>query len=125
MIFSDCDPLTGACRGCLRHTTGPRCESCAPGFYGNALLPGNCTRKHNGVLDAPEDRLCATVTRLPSLHGQILLCGQLHGQTLSLPCKARLQGGGQTGPRGLDQIMGKAVGSKGLGLEGLEWGTAQ
>ncbi|XP_073931172.1 laminin subunit alpha-5 isoform X2 [Castor canadensis] len=44
MIFSDCDPLTGVCRGCLRHTTGPRCESCAPGFYGNALLPGNCTR---------------------------------------------------------------------------------
>lgn len=44
MLFSDCDPLTGACRGCLRHTTGPRCESCAPGFYGNALLPGNCTR---------------------------------------------------------------------------------
>ncbi|KAM5246653.1 laminin subunit alpha-5 [Ctenodactylus gundi] len=44
MIFSDCDPLTGACRGCLRHTTGPHCESCAPGFYGNALLPGNCTR---------------------------------------------------------------------------------
>uniref|UniRef100_A0A8C6QSK2 Laminin, alpha 5 n=1 Tax=Nannospalax galili TaxID=1026970 RepID=A0A8C6QSK2_NANGA len=44
MIFSDCDPLTGACRGCLRHTTGPHCESCAAGFYGNALLPGNCTR---------------------------------------------------------------------------------
>ncbi|MXQ85102.1 hypothetical protein E5288_WYG004112 [Bos mutus] len=44
MLFSDCDPLTGTCRGCLRHTTGPRCESCAPGFYGNALLPGNCTR---------------------------------------------------------------------------------
>ncbi|XP_007952908.2 laminin subunit alpha-5 [Orycteropus afer afer] len=44
MLFSDCDPLTGACRGCLRHTTGPRCETCAPGFYGNALLPGNCSR---------------------------------------------------------------------------------
>ncbi|XP_044604120.2 laminin subunit alpha-5 [Equus asinus] len=44
MLFSDCDPLTGTCRSCLRHTTGPRCESCAPGFYGNALLPGNCTR---------------------------------------------------------------------------------
>ncbi|XP_012628358.3 laminin subunit alpha-5 [Microcebus murinus] len=44
LLFSDCDPLTGACRGCMRHTTGPRCESCAPGFYGNALLPGNCTR---------------------------------------------------------------------------------
>lgn len=48
MLFSDCDPLTGACRGCLRHTTGPRCESCAPGFYGNALLPGNCTRRQGG-----------------------------------------------------------------------------
>lgn len=45
MLFSDCDPLTGTCRGCLRHTTGPRCEACAPGFYGNALLPGNCTRR--------------------------------------------------------------------------------
>uniref|UniRef100_A0A8C5KKY7 Laminin, alpha 5 n=1 Tax=Jaculus jaculus TaxID=51337 RepID=A0A8C5KKY7_JACJA len=40
MIFNDCDPLTGACRGCMRHTTGPHCESCAPGFYGNALLLG-------------------------------------------------------------------------------------
>lgn len=44
LLFSDCDPLTGACRGCLRHTAGPRCESCAPGFYGDALVPGNCTR---------------------------------------------------------------------------------
>ncbi|KAM7125584.1 laminin subunit alpha-5 [Molossus nigricans] len=44
MLFSDCDPLTGACRSCLRHTAGPHCETCAPGFYGNALLPGNCTR---------------------------------------------------------------------------------
>ncbi|ELK25850.1 Laminin subunit alpha-5 [Myotis davidii] len=44
MIFKDCDPLTGACHSCLRHTTGPHCETCAPGFYGNALLPGNCTR---------------------------------------------------------------------------------
>ncbi|XP_058143271.1 laminin subunit alpha-5 isoform X3 [Dasypus novemcinctus] len=44
LLFSDCDPLTGACRSCLRHTAGPRCEACAPGFYGDALLPGNCTR---------------------------------------------------------------------------------
>ncbi|XP_076973275.1 laminin subunit alpha-5 [Tamandua tetradactyla] len=44
LLFSDCDPLTGICRSCLHHTTGPRCESCAPGFHGNALLPGNCTR---------------------------------------------------------------------------------
>lgn len=60
MLFSDCDPLTGTCRGCLRHTTGPRCESCAPGFYGNALLPGNCTRKWGGQGQgvSPPSRLC-------------------------------------------------------------------
>lgn len=52
LLFSDCDPLTGACRGCLRHTTGPRCETCAPGFYGNALLPGNCTRRPAGRVGA-------------------------------------------------------------------------
>lgn len=50
LLFSDCDPLTGACRGCQHHTTGPRCQTCAPGFYGNALLPGNCTRRQ-GVLE--------------------------------------------------------------------------
>ncbi|XP_049633449.1 laminin subunit alpha-5 [Suncus etruscus] len=44
MLFSDCDPLTGACLSCQHHTAGPRCQTCAPGFYGNALLPGNCTR---------------------------------------------------------------------------------
>ncbi|XP_035865899.1 laminin subunit alpha-5 isoform X3 [Phyllostomus discolor] len=44
LLFNDCDPLTGACRTCLHHTAGPHCETCAPGFYGNALLPGNCTR---------------------------------------------------------------------------------
>ncbi|KAF3817470.1 hypothetical protein GH733_012761 [Mirounga leonina] len=49
LLFSDCDPLTGACRSCLRHTAGPRCESCAPGFYGNALVPGNCTRRRGAA----------------------------------------------------------------------------
>ncbi|KAM9590306.1 LOW QUALITY PROTEIN: laminin subunit alpha-5 [Trichechus inunguis] len=44
MLFSDCDPLTGVCRGCMSPTAGPHCETCAPGYYGNALLPGNCTR---------------------------------------------------------------------------------
>lgn len=49
LLFNDCDPLTGACRTCLHHTAGPHCETCAPGFYGNALLPGNCTRRSPGL----------------------------------------------------------------------------
>ncbi|XP_051832660.1 laminin subunit alpha-5 [Antechinus flavipes] len=44
MLFSHCDPLTGVCLGCMYHTAGPHCESCAPGYYGNALLPKNCTK---------------------------------------------------------------------------------
>lgn len=86
MIFSDCDPLTGTCRGCLRHTTGPRCESCAPGFYGNALLPGNCTRKHRvGSWVHPENRLYTGVSRPRlQLHGLPRLCG--------VPFRVGLQG---------------------------------
>ena len=49
LLFNDCDPLTGACRTCLHNTAGPHCETCAPGFDGNALLPGNCTRRSLGV----------------------------------------------------------------------------
>ncbi|XP_044311344.1 laminin subunit alpha-5 isoform X3 [Varanus komodoensis] len=43
MLFSDCDSLTGICTGCMHNTAGPRCEVCAPGFYGDAVLAKNCT----------------------------------------------------------------------------------
>lgn len=43
MLFSDCDPLTGACSGCMHHTAGPRCELCAPGYHGDAVEAKNCT----------------------------------------------------------------------------------
>lgn len=43
MLFSDCDPLTGFCSGCMYNTAGPRCELCAPGFYGDAVVAKNCT----------------------------------------------------------------------------------
>ncbi|KPP69005.1 hypothetical protein Z043_112271 [Scleropages formosus] len=36
-----CDPVTGTCLRCLHHTYGSACESCEPGYYGNALAH-NC-----------------------------------------------------------------------------------
>uniref|UniRef100_A0A7E4VA92 Laminin EGF-like domain-containing protein n=1 Tax=Panagrellus redivivus TaxID=6233 RepID=A0A7E4VA92_PANRE len=36
----ECDPFSGACLNCKHNTTGPRCEQCLPGHYGNPLLGG-------------------------------------------------------------------------------------
>lgn len=46
MLFSDCHPVTGECHGCMYNTAGPHCETCAPGFYGDAITAKNCTRKN-------------------------------------------------------------------------------
>ncbi|PKU36259.1 laminin subunit alpha-5 [Limosa lapponica baueri] len=46
MLFSSCDSLTGACTGCMHHTAGARCEVCAPGYYGDAVVAKNCTKCH-------------------------------------------------------------------------------
>ncbi|KAJ8381669.1 hypothetical protein SKAU_G00024470 [Synaphobranchus kaupii] len=32
-----CDSETGECLRCLNNTTGPQCQSCKPGYYGDAL----------------------------------------------------------------------------------------
>lgn len=45
MLFTDCHPLTGHCLSCMHNTAGPRCESCAPGYYGDAINAKNCTRE--------------------------------------------------------------------------------
>lgn len=33
-----CNSLTGECLHCLHGTTGPQCQDCKPGYYGNALV---------------------------------------------------------------------------------------
>ena len=39
-----CDTLTGLCLSCQHDTTGDRCETCTPGFYGDATVgtPSDC-----------------------------------------------------------------------------------
>uniref|UniRef100_A0A8C3AX25 Laminin subunit alpha-2 n=1 Tax=Cyclopterus lumpus TaxID=8103 RepID=A0A8C3AX25_CYCLU len=41
---SQCHELTGHCLDCSHHTTGPHCDSCLPGYYGNATRgsPADC-----------------------------------------------------------------------------------
>uniref|UniRef100_A0A8C6UB52 Laminin subunit alpha 2 n=1 Tax=Neogobius melanostomus TaxID=47308 RepID=A0A8C6UB52_9GOBI len=41
---SQCDEVTGHCLGCLDLTTGPFCDTCLPGYYGNATWgsPTDC-----------------------------------------------------------------------------------
>uniref|UniRef100_UPI0037E9B905 laminin subunit alpha-5 n=1 Tax=Semicossyphus pulcher TaxID=241346 RepID=UPI0037E9B905 len=44
MLFTDCHPLTGECLSCMHNTAGPHCDTCAPGFYGDAIGAKNCTK---------------------------------------------------------------------------------
>ncbi|XP_034550802.1 laminin subunit alpha-5 [Notolabrus celidotus] len=44
MLFTDCHPLTGECLSCMHDTTGPHCDICAAGYYGDAINAKNCTK---------------------------------------------------------------------------------
>ncbi|XP_053562862.1 laminin subunit alpha-5 isoform X2 [Bombina bombina] len=44
MLFSDCEPLSGMCSGCMFNSAGPHCDACAPGYYGDAVVAKNCTK---------------------------------------------------------------------------------
>ncbi|XP_074521304.1 laminin subunit beta-4 [Halichoeres trimaculatus] len=57
-----CDRLTGECLRCLHNTTGPRCNTCKPGYYGNALDQGckecSCDRRGTLVVECPLGSPC-------------------------------------------------------------------
>ncbi|XP_070781481.1 laminin subunit alpha-2 [Enoplosus armatus] len=41
---TQCHEITGQCLDCSHHTTGPHCDTCLPGYYGNATRgsPADC-----------------------------------------------------------------------------------
>ena len=46
-IPGSCDNVTGICLVCTNNTAGDRCERCADGFYGDAIVAKNCTGEYN------------------------------------------------------------------------------
>ncbi|XP_040894125.1 laminin subunit beta-4 [Toxotes jaculatrix] len=57
-----CDGLTGECLRCLHNTMGPNCQSCRPGYYGNALVQDckecSCDRRGTEVTKCPLGSPC-------------------------------------------------------------------
>ncbi|XP_069572970.1 laminin subunit beta-4 isoform X2 [Brachyistius frenatus] len=74
-----CDGTTGECLRCLHNTTGPRCQNCKPGYYGNAL-DHNCK-------ECSCDRRGTQVTQCPL--GSPCFCDPRTGQC---PCRTGVTG---------------------------------
>ncbi|XP_058502469.1 laminin subunit beta-4 isoform X2 [Solea solea] len=57
-----CDTLTGECLRCLHNTMGTSCQSCKPGYYGNALVQDckecSCDRRGTKVIHCPLGSSC-------------------------------------------------------------------
>uniref|UniRef100_UPI003AAF4A91 laminin subunit beta-4 n=1 Tax=Centroberyx gerrardi TaxID=166262 RepID=UPI003AAF4A91 len=62
-----CDGVTGQCLRCLHNTQGPRCQSCKPGYYGDALAQDckecSCDRRGTEVTQCPLGSPCFCDTR--------------------------------------------------------------
>uniref|UniRef100_A0AAR2JSM0 Laminin subunit beta 4 n=1 Tax=Pygocentrus nattereri TaxID=42514 RepID=A0AAR2JSM0_PYGNA len=74
-----CDAVTGECLRCLHNTHGPNCQTCRPGYYGNALL--------RDCRECVCDQLGTELTRCP-LDGPCF-CDAVTGQC---PCRAGVVG---------------------------------
>uniref|UniRef100_A0A3Q2TNH0 Laminin subunit beta-4-like n=1 Tax=Fundulus heteroclitus TaxID=8078 RepID=A0A3Q2TNH0_FUNHE len=57
-----CDGTTGECLRCLHHTTGPQCQFCTPGYFGNALQHNckecSCDRRGTEATLCPLESPC-------------------------------------------------------------------
>ncbi|XP_051546192.1 laminin subunit beta-4 isoform X1 [Myxocyprinus asiaticus] len=74
-----CNAVTGECLRCLHNTEGARCQSCKPGYYGNALAQDckECSCDQRGT----------EVTKCPA--GSPCFCDQETGQC---PCRTGVKG---------------------------------
>ncbi|KAK2842855.1 hypothetical protein Q5P01_013055 [Channa striata] len=74
-----CDELTGECLCCNHHTMGSRCQTCEPGYYGNALdhdcKECSCDQRGTEVAQCPLGSPC--------------LCDPITGQC---PCRRGVRG---------------------------------
>ncbi|XP_063063630.1 laminin subunit alpha-1 [Engraulis encrasicolus] len=67
-----CDPSSGECLKCVRHTAGPSCERCADGYFGDAVDARNC-------------QACGC-------HGNGSLSSVCHGVTGQCACRDHVEG---------------------------------
>ncbi|GFY79495.1 laminin subunit gamma-1 [Trichonephila inaurata madagascariensis] len=79
--IGNCDRTTGYCLKCVYNTGGRYCESCLPGFYGNALsLPKGDCKACNCYSVGTEQR---------DPDSDVLVCNYATGQC---PCKPNVEG---------------------------------
>lgn len=81
-IPESCDSLTGRCLSCINNSTGPECELCQSGYFGNASNQNCqlCECDDGGSIDSTCDRNSGQCTCQEGVTGtrcdqcQVCLC---------------------------------------------------